>query len=54
MDEFRNCEKMKLRWHATCDQFGNKTNKTLQYYDHETYGWEEIPYVEEKIKKEKK
>lgn len=44
---------MKLRWHATCDEDGFKTEATLQYYDDETCGWEEIPYVEDKLKKKK-
>lgn len=47
-------KKLELRYYATCDQYGKKTEPRLQYrYVIEgnpfTEKWEEIPYIEEKI-----
>ena len=40
-----------LRWLIECDEFGNKRTPVLQTYVERYDQWEDVPIVEEKIKR---
>lgn len=44
---------MKLRWFATVNKYGLKTQSVLQYWDTDYKCWIDIPYFECKAEQEK-
>ena len=44
---------MELRWCNTIDEFGNRSEPELQYWDEESEKWEVVPFEEIKIESKK-